>query len=123
MIGIDELIWSDAFLQDSLVFDGEFRELSFLLFVGYEGRKDCEVLIPRGARKMLQHYTTLQEFSPIDWEHHANICSNRVLGFQCLAVHPPLWGQYSSAGYENRNSAINTRGGIQKEGGNAKHRT
>ena len=67
----------------------------------------------RGARKMLQHYTTLQEFSPIDWEH-ANICSNRVLGFQCLAVHPPLWGQHHSAGYENRNSNINTKGGFRK---------
>lgn len=64
----------------------------------------------RGARKMLQHYTTIQYFLPIDWEHNG-ICSKQILDFQCLAVHPPMWGHHRSAGYDNRNSDITQKKG------------
>lgn len=64
----------------------------------------------RGARKMLQHYTTVQNFLPIDWEHNA-VCTRKILDFQCLAVHPPMWGHHRSAGFENRNSDITDKKG------------
>lgn len=59
----------------------------------------------RGARKVLQYYTTTLNFTPIDLSLHG-LCNQRVLDFNCVAPFPQLWGSHRMAGYTNRDSDI-----------------
>lgn len=59
----------------------------------------------QGARKILQHYTTLLDFSPIDISLHA-LCKNKTLNFNCVAAFPQLWSSHRTAGNTNRDSDI-----------------
>ena len=59
----------------------------------------------RGARKILLHYTTRLNFSPIDLGLHA-LCHEQISNFKCVAVFPQLWGSHRTAGYTSRDSDI-----------------
>lgn len=63
----------------------------------------------RGARKILLHYSTRLGFAPIDLGLH-QLCHDRILNFNCLAVFPQLWGSHRVAGNTNKDSDIQ-RGG------------
>lgn len=59
----------------------------------------------RGAQKILQHYTTTLSFHPIDLSLH-NLCKEHILGFNCVAAFPQLWGSHRTVGNTNRDSDI-----------------
>lgn len=59
----------------------------------------------RGARKVLQFYTTTLRFAPIDLSLH-QLCNQRPLDFNCAAPFPQLWSSHRTVGYTNRDSDI-----------------
>lgn len=63
----------------------------------------------RGARKIIQHYTNVLDFAPIDIGLHS-LCNSQPVGFKCIGIFPQIWGSHRSAGAINRDSDINTSG-------------